>query len=310
MFERIADDSVSGATTLTELAAREMASLAETWNAGDPGGIWDELLAACTALVDAKREMASIVNFVSRLLAAAERVVLSGLSPEAVVQVVSAECARTWQSIPDDLGALGREGADLIRPGAAVVTLSSSGSVRAVLDAARAAGTAFRVVASEGSPRREGAALADDLARAGFDTTLVVDAALPRLVERADLVLVGADCVSAEDFVNKIGTYPLLLAAADAGVPSYAAALLDKFLPKALRGSTDAVHPPEEVVADPPDGLEIDNHYFEAVPTALLKGVVTESGIVEPSDIPERLREQAVAPALLGVLFRKAGPTT
>ena len=307
MFEGIAEDSVSGATALTELAAREMAALAETWQAGDPGSVWNELLAACAALIDAKREMASIINFVSRLLAAAERVVLSGLAPEAVVQIVSSECARTWQSIADDLEALGREGAELIRPGATVLTLSSSGSVRAVLDAARAAGIPFRVVVSEGRPRHEGVAVAGELAAAGIETALVVDSALPGLARQADLVLVGADCVSAEDFVNKIGTYPLLLAARDRGIPSFAAALLEKFLPKALRGPVDTQRPPGEIIVDPPKGLAVDNRYFESVPTALLEGVVTQDGVVAPLEIAERLQAQAVAPALLGVLFRKAG---
>ena len=56
----------------------------------------------------------------------------------------------------------------------------------------------------------------------GADYRLVVDGAGPSLIARglADAVVVGADRIAANgDVANKVGTYPLALAAGRAGVP-------------------------------------------------------------------------------------------
>ena len=61
----------------------------------------------------------------------------------------------------------------------------------------------------------------------GIDHQIVVDGAGPSVIARglADAVIVGADRIAANgDVANKIGTYPLALAAARAGIPFVVAA--------------------------------------------------------------------------------------
>jgi hypothetical protein len=61
-----------------------------------------------------------------------------------------------------------------------------------------------------------------ELVQLGIEHTLVVDAAGPSVLARglADAVVVGADRIAANgDVINKIGTYPLALAAARSGIP-------------------------------------------------------------------------------------------
>ena len=308
MFDEIARDSTSGASKLARLAAKALAEAVEASEASDSGTFWNELVDACRELLEARREMAPIVNLVGRVLSSAERVVLSGLTPDTVKQAVLVECSKIWEFGEMLIEDLGREGSKLVPDGATVVTTSASESVKAVLAAAAAERRDFDVLLSESRPAFEGAALATELAGLGVRTTLVADAALPGLVSRSTLALLGADSVSERDFVNKIGSYAIALAAREAGVPCYAAALLDKLLPEALRGDPGRVRDGSELLADAAPGVAVENRYFETVPLDLVDGIVTERGTLGPGDVAARLREQAVAPALIQILFAPPPP--
>jgi translation initiation factor eIF-2B subunit delta len=306
MFEGLARDNRSGATALTRAAAEQLLAVAASSKAGDPGTFWEELNAACRELIAAQREMASIVNLAGRVLAAAERVVLSGLSPDAARQAVHVECVRAIECAAEARARLAKHGAVLIADGAVVATVSSSETVTAVLAAAAAAGRVPRVIVSESRPAGEGASLAVALREHGIASTIVADAALPGLVGRAALVLVGADSVSETDFVNKIGTYPVALAAREADVPLHVAASLDRFIPGALRGRTDRLCDGAEILASPPPGVAVENRYFEAVPLSLAAGIVTEEGVKPPAEAARVIEGRPVPPALLSILYPRA----
>ena len=164
-------------------------------------------------------------------------------------------------------------------------TLSRSGTVAATL---RRVGRP--VVVGESRPNREGVAAAEGFAAAGVDVTLATDAALPGLVREGDVgcVLLGADRVlPGGDVANKVGSYPLALAAADADVPTYAVAAADKV------ATTDEVVPESGDAATIYDGdrsVGVANPIFERVPGDLLTGVITEDGTLDRAAIAERAR--------------------
>jgi len=291
---------------LTKLAARELADMVEASEAQNPGEFWEELHSACRELVAAKREMASIINLVSGVLSAAERLVLSGVSSEAARRVVYLECSRAWDSKETQLEELGLEGAGLIPAGGSVATISTSESVRAVLAAAVRSGTECRVFVSESRPSNEGVEFATSLPAWGIPVTVVVDAALPGMVKRCQLVLVGADAVSENDFVNKVGSYPLALAAREAGVPVYVAALTDKLIPSGARGTPERLWEPGEVLERAHSGVSVENRYFECVPLSLVEGVITEGGMLSAEDIPAQIASRPISPSLLEILFPRA----
>lgn len=303
MFEAIANDSTSSASVLTALAASELADMIEASKTDNPGAFWEELRAACRELVAAKREMASIINLAGRVLAVAERMVLSGAASDTVRRAVYLECSMVRETGETGIVEIGIEGAALVPPGGTVATVSASESVKAVVAAAVSRGTECRVLLSESRPANEGVGFAADLASMGVRVTLVVDAALPNMVEGCGLALVGADAVSERDFINKVGTYALALAARSADVPVYVAALTDKFIPEGARGRPDAMREPGDVLPDAPAGVTVENRCFERVPLSIVDGVVTEGGVVNASDVPARVAAHPVTPALLEMLF-------
>jgi translation initiation factor 2B subunit (eIF-2B alpha/beta/delta family) len=306
LFDAIARDSTSSASVLTKLAARELAEFVESSTARTVGEFWEELRGACRELVQAKREMASIINLASAVLSSVERLVLSGVSPEGARRTAFLECSRVWEFKDTELEELGIEGAGIVPPGGTVATISTSESVRTVLASAVRNGTECRVVLSESRPSNEGLEFGTSLPAWGIPVTMVVDAALPGTVDRCQLVLVGADAVSESDFVNKVGTYPLVLAAREADIPVYVAALKDKFIPSGLRGDPDRLFDPAEVLEPGSTGVTVENRYFERTPLSLVEGIITEQGVMSPEDVPGEIATRPVAPSLLEILFPRA----
>ncbi len=198
--------------------------------------------------------------------------------------------------------------AALIRTRSRVLTYSSSAAVRLALWRAMASGRRFEVVCSESRPMREGVTLARRLAALGIPVHLVVDAALTDWVERADLILLGADAVTAERVVNKVGTEPLLRAARRSGVSVCVVADSRKWLPEALAPFWRVrEEPPGEIARPGGPNLLVHNRYFGATPIALVTGVVWEGGVARPGEVRRRIDRLPVSAALVEFLGR-AGP--
>jgi len=173
------------------------------------------------------------------------------------------------------------------------------GTALAPMFMAHAAGIPIHVWVSETRPRLQGANLtAWELASRGVPHTLFVDGASGLLLRRGevDVVIVGADRVAANgDVCNKIGTYDKALAAADNGVPFYAAVpspTLDFALPSGAAMPIEARDADEvlsvtghdargEVAAVQlaPPGTRAVNYAFDVTPARLVAGLVTERGI-------------------------------
>jgi translation initiation factor 2B subunit (eIF-2B alpha/beta/delta family) len=175
-----------------------------------------------------------------------------------------------------------------------VVTISFSGSVLACL---RALGrrTSLSVSCAEGRPGLEGRRMARALAEAGIPVEFYADAALGEALQRDRegeiMVLVGADAVTPDWALNKIGTAMLAAVAAHLGVPVHVVAARDKFMDaRAARLLQVVEHDPHEIWDDAPSGVAVRNAWFERVPIALLTGVITDAGTLSPDMLPEACR--------------------
>jgi S-methyl-5-thioribose-1-phosphate isomerase len=102
------------------------------------------------------------------------------------------------------------------------------GTALGVIRSLHAAHAVEHVYVDETRPLLQGARItAFELAHEGIPHRVIVDGAGPSAIARGlvDAVVVGADRIAANgDVANKIGTYPLALAAARAGVPFVVAA--------------------------------------------------------------------------------------
>lgn len=174
----------------------------------------------------------------------------SGVDLQEICRRFSAESRAADQAIA-------RYAAQLIRPGATVMTHSASQAVEATLLAV----PAIRVWATASEPAREGADLASRLTTAGLETRIVPDLEALDTIVHADLFLVGADAISPRGVVNKRGTRELTLAAREHGIPAFCLASSHKLTPRHL------------------DVGEL----FDETPLSAFVRIVTESGPRHPT---------------------------
>jgi len=204
--------------------------------------------------------------------------------------------------------AIGTHGLALFRAGTRVLTHCNAGWL-AVQDWGTALAPVYRaahaglspfVYVSETRPRLQGARLTTwELQQEGVAHTLIPDGAVAHVVSRGqvDLVLTGADRIAANgDVANKIGTYGHALAAQAHGVPFYVAAPLTTIDRATATGHEIPIEErePDEVltitglddsgsttrVRLAPPGTSVLNAAFDVTPHTLVRGLITEVGIV------------------------------
>ena len=202
--------------------------------------------------------------------------------------------------------AIGRHGAELIKPGSSLLThcnagalaVSHLGTATAPMYIAHEAGVPFHVYVDETRPVLQGSRLTSwELAQVGIDHTLICDSVSAHLMAdgAVDLVIVGADRVTANgDTVNKIGTRALAIVAEYHGVPFYVACPSSTFDPTTATGSDVAIEERsgDEVTGRIPavTGVKVRNPAFDVTPAELVTAYVTERGVTD--DIGECLRRK------------------
>ena len=167
------------------------------------------------------------------------------------------------------------------------------GTALSVVYVAHERGVPLHVWVDETRPLFQGSRLtAWELGRAGIPHTVIPDGAAASLMQlgKVDLVLVGADRIARNgDAANKIGTYPLAIAARAHGVPFYVVAPSSTFdlscasgadIPIEQRSANEVIRPFGTKVAA--DGTAVFNPAFDVTPSIYITGWISERGLVRP----------------------------
>ena len=275
--ETVADDGEHGSAYLSVRALEVLRDAAADVEAGGTeADNVDAALAGLAADLRATRPSMGVVrNRVNRVMADADG------TPAEVRERAATACRRAVEA--DDEAAA--EAARTV--GDHVLTLSRSGTVLEALQRA----DPEAVYVAESRPKREGVGVAEELAES-LDVSLFVDAAIGHVLaaEPIDTVLVGADSVLADgSVVNKVGTRPAALSAAEAGVDCYAVCATDKVVPTTdvtlESGPAAEVHDCEAV--------EVLDPTFEVTPSGPFGGLLTEEGVLAAADVTALADEHA-----------------
>ena len=229
----------------------------------------EELRDTCRQLALARPMNAAIENAIA---AAWTRYLDTGDCPTAVDETIE-----LIETAPEEMSLAARKAL----PSGTVMTHSYSSTVVELLSRMKPR----RVIVTEARPFEDGIRVAKKLVRAGISATLITEAQMALFAHEADAVVVGADTILPEgDFINKIGTRLLALAARDAEVPFFAVAETMK-----------VAAPSEPLPFAPEEGkskeistekwLEVRNVYFEVTPARLVTSYITEQGVVDPADV-------------------------
>lgn len=290
----IGADTTTSAAELAEQAAEVLQHRAKIGAAASAEAFRQELLVTGWALIRAQPTMAPLVNLVNEVLWKLESVE----SPTAMRQAVTEATDSFRRQLRLHEVAIAEAVLPLMMEGACVVIHGRSTTVRAALRHAQRAGRRFSVICTEGRPAYDGRTQAQQLVESGIAVTLITDALAPTMVRQAQLVLVGADLLSGAGLVNRVGTYGLALACADNQVPVYALCGSEKFLPPGYTPPAQPSWPAPQVWAEAPAGITIKNYYFDTTPLPLLKGIVTEKGVLTSEGVEAWLATTRLHPAL------------
>ncbi|KAM9547481.1 translation initiation factor eIF2B subunit alpha-like [Salvelinus alpinus] len=179
-----------------------------------------------------------------------------------------------------------------IKDGAKILTHSSSRVVLRVLASAAADKKRFIVYVTESQPDSAGQKMADKLRNLNIPVTVVLDAAVGYIMEKVDLVIVGAEgVVESGGIINKIGTYQLAVCSKAHNKPFYVVAESFKFVrlyplnqqdvPDRFKYKADTLKAVEDLAQEHP--------MIDYTPPSLITLLFTDLGVLTPSAVSDEL---------------------
>lgn len=197
---------------------------------------------------------------------------------------------------------IGEQGSALLEDDDVILTHCNAGALATVdygtaLGVIRAAwekGKKVKVFATETRPKLQGARLtAYELKRDGVPVTLITDSMAGYVMYNGlvDKVIVGADRITQDAVINKIGTYTNAVSAKDHGIPFYVAAPKSTF--DLTHKSTDIIieeRNPDEVThinsrRITPEGVKVLNPAFDVTPLKYVTAIICETGVLSGDDL-------------------------
>lgn len=293
----IATMQVRGAPAIGVAAAMGLALAAQASEATSTRELLEDLRVAAEALRATRPTAVNLAWALERMRTiAAEKAHIAVDDLRRYLALEAQVIAREDEEINQ---AIGRHGAPLIHDGSNVLTHCSTGALATVdygtavgvIRTAHEQGKHVHVWVDETRPRLQGARLnAWELQRLGIPFTLITDNMAAHFMQRGevDMVIAGADRIAANgDTANKIGTYGLAVLAQAHGIPFYIAAPVSTIDPEMPTGELIPIEdrdPSEVTEIDghrfAPHGIQVANPSFDVTPSRLIKGIITERGVL------------------------------
>lgn len=285
---------VRGAPAIGVAAAMGLALAANSSRAKTKAQLIKELETAAEVLRGSRPTAWNLFWAIDRILKKARAVV--GSPSEIAAQVVNEALEMAEEDVKANRK-IGEYGAELLDDGDCVLTHCNTGTLATVsygtalapIRTAISQGKKIRVIATETRPRLQGAKLTTyELLRDKIPVTLIVDGAIGYVMKRGLVkkAIVGADRITTRSVVNKVGTYLVALAAQANQIPFYVAAPSSTFDLRPEQGEVEIEErSPQEVThiggkRIVPKGVGVLNPAFDLTPLDLVKGFMTERGIV------------------------------
>ncbi|MBN1375327.1 MAG: hypothetical protein JXA01_04150 [Dehalococcoidia bacterium] len=267
----IKKDRAHGAGWLTSQAVQILEEAASASTAGSTAAFIKEIGQVAAWLMDARPDMVSIPNYVIEFKEELDGALASSKSADNLKKRAAA-IARKLKTYNEDTSVRSaRYAARLIGQRSIVMTCSYSSIVCQTLETARQKGIDFKVLAAESlnSKIYYGNIMLERLKKSGIAGRTFPDNHVAWYTARANTIILGADAVSLQGWIiNGVPSYSLALTASRKNVPVYAVCQSAKI---DARGFLAGLRAPEPG--------------FEMVPLDLIKGVVTECGILQTDDI-------------------------
>lgn len=282
-INEIGKDNVSGAAELMEKAGE---CLLEFLNSIENEKTFrEEMINICKNLAGAQPSMAPIFNLANESLLFLE-------------QFPSAECQSMLKNIQKRIEKtrkaseeIAKLGSSLIEDGMTIITHSRSSTILEIFKEAKEEDKNFEVVLTESRPIYEGRKLARELTSLKIDVVLVIDSAIFGMMEVADLAIIGADSITRNGVVNKVGTSGMA-SFAQGKIPLYVACSMNKIFPSSKKIERKERNAGE--IWNERD-IEVKNIYFDKTPLESITKFITEEGLLAPAMMIEKMEKMRVS---------------
>ncbi|KAG0766676.1 hypothetical protein G6F57_003806 [Rhizopus arrhizus] len=202
-------------------------------------------------------------------------------------------------------------GSQFVHDNAVILVQGYSRVIMSLLDyAANIQNKRFKVYVTEARPESDGIQAVAALRKAGIPCRAVLDSAVGYIMDKIDMVFVGAEgVVENGGIVNKIGTFQTSLVANTLGKPVYAVAESYKFVRVFPLSQYDIPSQTPEIVtftsrrksfstsghAQTMEDLAMSNPSVDYTPPQYLTLLITDLGVLTPSGVSDELIKLTLA---------------
>ena len=194
-----------------------------------------------------------------------------------------------FQSVEKSIASIG---ANKIRNGMVIFTHCHSSTVINILKKAKQMKKSFEVHNTETRPLFQGRTTAKELSKLNIPVTHYVDSAMRLALKKADIVLLGADAITPEKAINKIGSEVIAELANKYDIPVYVCCNSWKFDYHTIFGFEEEIETrkEKEIWKNPPKNTKICNYAFEKINLNLVTAIISEIGDYRPSVFIEEIK--------------------
>ncbi len=284
-INKLKGDNIHGAGWLSRQAISILNLAVDRSEAKTVADFVDEIQQVATALIQARPNMVSIVNYVNQFL---HQVILRSRDEADVDNLKRFARSRGNELLRSSARAVSKAieyGCGIISDLDVVITCSYSSTVCKVFELAKQKETRFSVIAamSKFGETAFGEITGEQLKRCQIPVEIVPDENIHLCISKANKALVGADSISADGYlVNGTPTLLLAEAAKKKKVPFYVVCETAKF---------DIRNRAIETTNSQPG--------FDKAPLDLITGIITEKGTIQPNLVVsyiEKIREEMEQP--------------
>ncbi len=272
---RIKSLEIQGAENVAIAAVRAIKAFSREIKTGSKAVFLSRLSSAAQMLMESRPTEPCMQNALRRIIKQARKG-KTAANAKKEAQVAADAALLHFKTAEAKIACLGEK---LIRNKYIVFTHCHSSTVTGVLKEAKRRGRRFEVYNTETRPRLQGRLTSKELAKAGIPVTHFVDADAGTAIQKADIVLLGADAIEPDgSAINKIGSRMFAELAHRWKKPVYICADSWKLSAKKVVIET---RPGKEVWAAP-KGVHVENTAFVKIPPALVDLVISERGAYAP----------------------------
>ncbi len=280
---------IQGAVNIAIAGTRALSQVAQKSRAKTKKQFLKEIKKAQEKLATARATEPEMRNALKYITAKLKQRTISELKKE--VKVRTDYVLKHFNETKDYIGHLGSL---KIKKNMIIFTHCHSSTVIKVLTHAKRKHKRFYVHNTETRPLYQGRKTAKELAKAKIPVQHYVDSAAMIALKDADIMLIGADAITAKgNVINKIGSRLLAEAAEFYNVKVYICTDSWAYDPETkYHKEKIEQREPSEVWEHRPKGVKVINPAFEVIPPKLIDGIISELGFFKPEHFLHKVKRQ------------------